>query len=72
MYGETSVQECFHAAETLKLLSMPDYDFISQNISKEESQLFKKRIVDTIIHTDMAEMKNLRAELAKHMETFQI
>lgn len=51
---------------------MNEYDFLSDHFSPLETQLFKKRVIDTIIHTDMAEMKNLRDQLSKHMERFQI
>ena len=61
MYGEAGVQECYHAAETLKLLNMNEYDFISDKYGPEDTQLFKKRVIETIIHTDMAKMKDLRA-----------
>ena len=70
MYGDVNVQESYHVAETLKLLNMIEYDFISQSLTTQEIQLFKKRIIECIIHTDMAEMKNLRSQLSKHMETF--
>ena len=60
MYGEASVQESFHAAETLKLLSYNEFDFISDTYGPIEGQLFRKRILECIISTDMALMKQLR------------
>lgn len=72
MYGESSVQESFHAAETLKLLSFNEYDFIGGKYSTTECQLFRKRILECIISTDMALMKQLRGQLADHLERLEI
>lgn len=33
MYGDANVQESYHAAETLKLLNMNEYDFLSAHFS---------------------------------------
>ena len=60
MYGEASVQESYHEAETLKLLSFNEYDFIGEKFTPKESQKFRKRILESIISTDMALMKQLR------------
>lgn len=70
MYGQEHIQESYHAAETLKL--MQEFDFLSGHFSGQETQLFKKRIINTIIHTDMAEMKNLRNQLTHHLDCFSI
>ena len=70
MYGDANVQESYHVAETLKLLNMNEYDFVYEHLDNQTLQLFKKRILECIISTDMAEMKNLRTHLNKHMEVF--
>lgn len=62
MYGEEHVQENFHAATTVKLLDCSDYDFLSSKFSVTEIGLIRKRIVETILFTDMATMKQLREE----------
>lgn len=72
MYGDASVQESYHAAETLKLLNVIEYDFMSENHTPEQVQLFRKRVLEAIISTDMALMKKLRGELADHLQKFQI
>ena len=33
MYGDVNVQESYHVAETLKLLNMNEYDFVSQSLT---------------------------------------
>lgn len=72
MYGEISIQESYHASETLKLFTLNEYDFISEKLKPSQVQQFKKRILEAIISTDMALMKKLRAELADHLQKFQI
>ena len=72
MYGDTNVQESYHVAETLKLLNMNEYDFVCQTLTPLQCQLFKKRIIECIIHTDMASMKELRNKFGDHMAAFNI
>lgn len=72
MYGDSNVQESYHVAETLKLLTMNEYNFVCDTLTPLEMQLFRKRIVECIINTDMAKMKNLREQLSEHMDTFGI
>lgn len=72
MYGDSNVQESYHVAETLKLLTMNEYNFVCDTLTPLEIQLFRKRIVECIINTDMAKMKNLREQLSEHMNTFSI
>ena len=35
MYGEVSIQESYHAAETIKLLNLNEYDFVSEKHSTQ-------------------------------------
>ena len=63
MYGEEHVQENFHAAQSIKLLDINDYDFLSGKFTAKEMQLIRKRMVETILFTDMATMKSLRDTL---------
>lgn len=62
MYGAEHVQESLHAATTLKLLELSELDFLGDNFSAKEIRVMKKRIIETILHTDMASMKQLREE----------
>lgn len=67
MYGVDHVQETYHAALTMKLFSNEAYNFISGSFSQPEVKLFKKRIVESILYTDMASMKDLRETFQKHL-----
>lgn len=60
MYGDAHVQESYHVAETLKLLNRNEFDFIGDKMTATEAQLFRKRLFQSIISTDMAQMNNLR------------
>lgn len=72
MYGEEHVQENFHAAQTVKLLDISEYDFLTGKFSRKDIQLIKKRIVQSILFTDMATMKQLRDEFQDHLNKFNI
>ena len=62
MYGDEHVQENFHAAQTIKLLDIYDYDFLSGMFSAQEIKTIRKRITHSILSTDMAMMNQLREE----------
>lgn len=72
MYGEEHVQENFHAAQTVKLLDISEYDFLSGKFTRAQIKLIKKRIVQSILFTDMATMKQLRDEFQDHLNKFAI
>lgn len=72
MYGEEHVQENFHAAQTVKLLDISDYDFLSGKFTLSEIKIIKKRIVESILFTDMATMKQLREDFQNHLNKFEI
>jgi len=72
MYGEEHVQENFHAAQTLKLLDIAEYDFLSGKFSRADIKLMKKRMAEAILFTDMATMKQLRDEFQAHLNKFGI
>lgn len=58
-YRDESVQENYHAAESFQLLMHSPNNFICK-LSKEDLKTFKKRMMGTILATDMA----------KHAEDF--
>ena len=62
MFGDEHVQENFHSAQTLKLLDIYEYDFLSGKFSPKEIKHIKKRIAESILFTDMATMKQLRED----------
>lgn len=72
MYGEEHVQENFHAAQAIKLLDISDYDFLSGKFTLNEIKTIKKRIVESILLTDMATMKQLREDFQNHLNKFNI
>jgi len=72
MYGHDHVQENFHAAQTVKLLDIKDYDFLSGKFTQKEIQLIRKRLVESILYTDMATMKQLREDFQSHLNKFEI
>ena len=72
MYGDEQVQENNHAAQTLKLLDNFDTDFISSKFTKGEGRIVKKRIIESILFTDMASMNKLRDGFQSHLNKFGI
>ena len=67
MYGDQAVQENFHAAQTMKLLDIFDYDFLSGLVPADDIKTIRKRIVHCILATDMASMKQLRYDFQEHL-----
>lgn len=53
-YHDKAVQENWHASEGMSLLLLPHNDFI-KDFSKDECRIFRKRVVEMILATDMAE-----------------
>ena len=62
MYGEEHVQENNHAAQTIQLLENFDTDFVTGKFTKSNCKIIKKRIVESILYTDMASMNKLRED----------
>lgn len=72
MYGAEHVQESLHAATTVRLMELSEFDFVSSSFSPKEIRLMKKRMIETILHTDMATMKQLREDFQAHLNKFNI
>mmetsp|Transcript_5979 Transcript_5979/g.7647 ORF Transcript_5979/g.7647 Transcript_5979/m.7647 type:complete len:90 (+) Transcript_5979:89-358(+) len=51
-YNEISVQENFHAAESLFLLHKNKLNFL-ENYSKDDYKVFRQRFIECILATDM-------------------
>jgi hypothetical protein len=75
-YHDESVQENYHAAESISIMLDPKFNFL-ENLDKDEIKMFRKRMVGMILSTDMAqhmqhltqfktrcESKGIEAELA--------
>lgn len=52
-YHDESVQENYHAAESISLLLSPKNNFL-ENVTKDELKMFRKRMTGMILATDMA------------------
>ena len=63
MFGDQAIQENNHAAQTLQLLENADFDFLSARNKPAETRIIKKRIIESILFTDMASMNTLRQNL---------
>jgi len=65
--NDIAVQESFHAAELFRILSQDTYNCV-KGLSREEFKVFRKRVVNLILATDMArhaaELSSLNAILA--------
>ena len=57
-YHDESVQENYHAAESISIMLKPEFNFL-ENVSKDDVKLFRKRLVGMILSTDMA--KHMRS-----------
>ena len=52
-YHDESVQENYHAAESMTVLLNPEFNFL-EAFSKDDIKMFRKRMVGMILSTDMA------------------
>jgi len=52
-YHDESVQENYHAAESMTILLNPEFNFL-EAFSKDDIKMFRKRMVGMILSTDMA------------------
>jgi hypothetical protein len=51
--NDISVQETFHSSELFRILNDEQFNFTEQ-LSKDEFKLFRKRVIGMILATDMA------------------
>ena len=52
-YHDKAVQENWHASESMKLLLLPENNFI-EAFTEEEKKVLRKRMIGMILATDMA------------------
>jgi hypothetical protein len=45
---------------------------MTDNFNAKDIRTFKKRIIQSILNTDMALMKDLRIQLQEHLDKFEI
>lgn len=72
MFGEEAIQENNHAAQTLQLLENSEFDFLSAKNKPAETRVIKKRIIESILFTDMASMNKLRKNFQEHLDKHSI
>jgi predicted HD phosphohydrolase len=65
-FGDMGVQEGFHAATTILLLEK--YNIHSQALTPTSMRLIKKRILVSILDTDMASKKDLETQFQAHLD----
>ena len=53
-YHDKSVQENWHASESMKVLLRPEYNF-TEGFGDDEKKVLRKRIIGMILATDMAD-----------------
>eukprot|EP01136_Pigoraptor_vietnamica_P005417 Opistho-1_new@37001 len=54
LYNDTAILENYHTAATLKILAMPENDFLC-NLSKDQRMQFRTLVVSMVLATNMAE-----------------
>lgn len=67
-YHDESVQENYHAAESISIMLDPRYNFL-ENVNKDEVKMFRKRMVGMILSTDMAKHMQDLTQFKNRCET---
>ena len=70
-YNDTSVLEMYHLAQTFKELQHDEYN-IFKNFSPEEYRICRRRMIDGILATDMANHQKVLSAAKAKAETFDI
>ena len=70
-YNDTSVLEMYHLAQTFKELKHDEYN-IFKNFSPEEYRICRRRMIDGILATDMANHQKVLSGAKTLAETFNI
>ena len=68
LFGDQAIQESFHAAQTIKLLEQRENDFFPKDLTSTGKRLIKKRILVSILQTDMAASSTLHSDMKNHLE----
>lgn len=67
-YSDVPVQEGYHAATTILLLEQENLNFLSERLTSTAKRLIKKRILVSILDTDMGGKKDLEMQFQRHLE----
>ena len=70
-YNDTSVLEMYHLAQTFKELQHDEYN-IFKNFTPEEYRICRRRMIDGILATDMANHQKVLSAAKAKAETFNI
>ncbi len=70
-YNDTSVLEMYHLAQTFKELKHDEYN-IFKNFSPEEYRICRRRMIDGILATDMANHQKVLSGAKTLAETFNV
>ena len=70
-YNDISVLENYHVSQTFKLLQKNEYN-IFINFSPEEYRICRRRMIDGILSTDMANHQKVISAVKIKMDTFDI
>ena len=70
-YNDTSVLEMYHLAQSFKILQKDEYN-IFINFSPEEYRICRRRMIDGILATDMANHQKILSAVKNKIESFNI
>jgi hypothetical protein len=70
-YNDISVLENYHVSQTFKVLQKNEYN-IFINFSPEEYRICRRRMIDCILSTDMANHQKVLSAIKIKMETYDI
>ena len=70
-YNDISVLENFHIASSFKILSKDETNIL-KNFKEEEYRIIRKRIIESILSTDMANHQKVLANVKAKIGEFQI
>ncbi len=70
-YNDTSVLEMYHLAQSFKILQKDEYN-IFINFSPEEYRICRRRMIDGILATDMANHQKIVSAVKNKIESFNI
>ena len=70
-YNDTSVLEMYHLAQTFKELQHDDFN-IYKNFSPEEYRICRRRMIDGVLATDMANHQKILSAVKNKIESFNI
>ena len=70
-YNDISVLENYHIANTFKILKNEKYNIL-KNFKPEEFRILRRRIIDGILATDMANHQKVIGEIKKKVDSYSI